>query len=303
MCQTGEIELLEIHRTTSAKWLVGKGGLPPAMIRRQPPGDLLWLLWYERGQAALPNLRINQHIILLPPDPGPVACRIREPVSMAEASSKAGACHRVNTYRPAASGPAILYKRRATSSYQRRHRRHRHQARPFSHALPDASSAFPRSDLDGRGMSCSGALPRLSTRFAEYPGPSTGRAQYPFPVSNSTLFLRGPTSQWPSTGAALPQSTSNAPCDGCTRRYQDEFPPSPRRARRSIQSQFPPARDLRYARRALPHGWDESKADLCGQSRRAISRWRCGCESAPASGTLKSGSSDPPRGCRDGRGS
>src|ERR1700730_7502529 len=130
--------------------------------------------------------------LMEPPPVLPSAtCKTPVPVSMDEASSRGGACHRANTDRQAASWPAIFYKRHATSLCQRRHRRHCHRVRLFSRAPPDASSAFPRSDLDARGRSCSGALLRLSTRFAEYPGLLTGRAQYPFPVSSSTLFLRG----------------------------------------------------------------------------------------------------------------
>src|SRR5215212_40306 len=224
-------------------------------------------------------------------------CNIPSPVSMDAASSKAGACHSVNTDRPDASSRATSCKPRVTSVYRQKYRQVCRGDRLCAREPPGASNAFRRSDPDGPEKSCSGVPQHPSTRFATCPRQSTRTPQSPSRVLAPTQFRCDPTSPWPSSAFVLRPSVSNGPCDGCTRRCPAECLLLPKQAQRNSQSRFQPARDRRYAQLALLRATDGSKVDWCAQSRRAIWSSRCACESARRGGRSRSELSDLLRDC------
>src|SRR5262249_25701718 len=92
--------------------------------------------------------------------------KTRGRVSKAGASNTAAACRRVNIDPRAASSRATSCKPHATSACRQKCRPADRQPPPRARARPGASSAFPKSDQDAQGKSCSDARLRLSTRCA-----------------------------------------------------------------------------------------------------------------------------------------
>src|SRR6185295_6885531 len=279
MCQTAKIELFEVHMN----------------LPRNAPA-------FFPGSAGALARQVTRRSSYLPT----AIYKTRVPVSRGAASNKVDACRPVKTYLPAASWPTTSDKPDATSPYRQTHRRCYLQVQLCARVPPGASNAFPKSDPDGPEKSCSDARPRHSTKCATCPGRWTRKARRLSRDLVPTPFLHDRVSPSPSFDAGpshLVHPASSGPCDANRRRCLVECLPSPRRARRSNQFQFRRAAGRQYARRVLPRGSYESKADLCARFRRATWRWHCACEFARASERSKSESFDLPQDCQDERGS